>query len=117
MRRCGPLRISAGLDRQSSSCTSALPKLRLRWAFSPTCPLRVCASSLREQSSSLVHCLWLAWQCFVGSFGFALVRCMASVWGMYHCRYGSPRLVRRAGNRGPYRLGRIDIVRHGVAGV
>ena len=65
MRQCGPLRISAGLGRQSSSCTSALPRLRLKWPCSPICPPGVCASSSREHGCSLVRCLWLAWRCFV----------------------------------------------------
>ena len=115
MRRCGPLRISAGSGRPSSSCTSALPRLRLRWACSPICPLRICASSWRERSFNLVCCLWLAWRFFVGSFGFGLASCLASVWGMYHCLYGSgsgiPKLVRRVGSHGPYHPGRIDTER------
>ena len=58
--------------RPSSSCTSALPSLHLRWAYSPICLLRVCASSWRKRSSSLVCCLWLAWRFFVVSFGFGV---------------------------------------------
>ena len=120
MRHCGPLRIWAGSGPQSSSRTSALPKLRLKWACSPICPLRVCASSSREQSFSLVRCLWRAWPCFVGFFGFGLARCLGFVWVTNKCPYGSgsgiPKLVRRAGNHAPYRPGRIDITRLCVGG-
>ena len=45
MQRCEPLRISDGLGLSSINSTSALRMLRLRWASSPICPLRVCASS------------------------------------------------------------------------
>ena len=114
-RQCGPLRMSARSGRQSTSGTSALLELRLKWACSPICPPRVCASSSREQSFSLVHCLWLAWRCFVGFFGFGLARSLGFMWGMFLCPCGSgfgiPKLVRRAGSHAPYRPGRIDIAR------
>ena len=89
MRQCGPLRTSAGSGRRYSNCTCALPKLRLRWVCNPTCPQRVCASSSRELSFSLVHCVWLAWQCLAGFFGYGLVKCLRSAWGMCQSPCGS----------------------------
>ena len=113
MRQCRPLRTSAGSGRRCSSCTSALPKVHLRWVCNPIYPQRVCAYSSRELSFSLVHCLWLAWQCLAGFFGCGLVRCLGSAWGMCQSRYGFgsgiPKLVKRAGSLVLSHPGRIDI--------
>ena len=115
MRQCGPLRTSAVSGRRYSNCTSALPKLHLRWVCNPTYPQRVGASSSRGLSFSLMHCIWLAWQCLAGFFGCGLVRCLGSAWGMCQSRCGSgsgiPKLVKRAGGLALSRPGRIDIVR------
>ena len=68
-------------------------------------------SSWRERSSNLVRCLWLAWRFPVGFFGSGLAKCLATVWGMYHCLYGSvsgiPKLVRKGGSLGCSHYGRI----------
>ena len=115
MRQCGPLRTSAGSGLRCSSCTSALPKLHLRLVCSPIYPQRVCAYLSRGPSFSLVHCLWLAWQCLAGFFGCGLVRCLGSAWGLCQSRYGFgsgiPKLVKRASTLALSRPGRIDIVK------
>ena len=120
MRQCGPLRTSAGSGRRYSSCKSELPKPRLNRVCNPTHPQSVCASSSRELSFSLVHCLWLAWQCLARFFGYGLVKCLGSAWGMYQspCGYGSgtPKLVKRAGSLDLSCPGRIDIERPCFAG-
>ena len=115
MRQCGSLRTSAGLGRRYSSCTSGLPKVHLKWVCKPTCPKKVCASSSRELRIGLVHCLWLAWRCLAGFFGYGLAKCLGSAWGMYKSAYGygsgTPKVMKRAGRPGPSFPGRIAIER------
>ena len=111
MRRCALLRISGELGLSFINYTSALRRLRLRWASSPTFPLRVCASLWRELSCNLVCCLWPVWQSFVGFFGSGLVKSLVYVWWMCHylsrCCSGIPKLVRRGGNLNRSRHGRM----------